>query len=93
MTVAVFIIFYTISSMAKSHLVLIASALIGFSSCASMDFCGPCHRAALLRKDAEKAQGLKKAELLGKADAAQAECDRNVKVIDEHKKLELEKKK
>jgi hypothetical protein len=50
------------------------------------DFVGPCHRATLLRKDAENAQGLKKAELLGKADGLQAECDRqNQKIYNAQK--------
>jgi hypothetical protein len=40
------------------------------------DFVGPCHRATLLRKDAEHASGFKRAELLGKADGLQGECDR-----------------
>jgi hypothetical protein len=47
---------------------------------------GPCHRATLLRKDAEHVSGLKKAELLGKADGLQAECERNnQKVYDSQK--------
>lgn len=61
-------------------LVLVVALLL--QGC-TWDFVGPCHRATLLRKDAEHASGLKKAELLGKADGLQAECDRiNQKVYE-----------
>lgn len=46
------------------------------------DLMGPCHRATLLRRDAEHAAGFKKAELLGKADALQVECDKQMQQIE-----------
>ena len=62
--------------MKKWSAMLVITAGLFLQGC-TWDFVGPCHRATLLRKDAEHASGLKKAELLGKADGLQAECDRN----------------
>jgi hypothetical protein len=66
--------------MKKYNMLLIAIAVMLLQGCA-FDFMGPCHRATLLRKEAMDVKGLKKAELLGKADALQAECDRNNQMI------------
>jgi hypothetical protein len=60
---------------------LITAGALVFQGC-TWDLMGPCHRATLLRKDAEHASGLKKAELLGKADGLQAECDRQMQQIE-----------
>lgn len=68
--------------MKKYSAMLIMAVALVLQGC-TWDFMGPCHRAALLRKDAEYASGLKKAELLGKADGLQVECDKiNQKVYD-----------
>jgi hypothetical protein len=61
----------------KKHAMMFAVAGVLLLQGCTWDYAGPCHRATLLRRDAEHATGLKKAELLGKADGLQAECDRN----------------
>lgn len=61
--------------MKKWKAMLVMAIVLLLQGC-TWDFMGPCHRATLLRKDAEKVAGLKKAEMLGKADALQGECDK-----------------
>jgi hypothetical protein len=60
---------------------LVLAAVLLFQGC-TWDLMGPCHRATLLRRDAEHATGFKKAELLGKADALQVECDKQMQQIE-----------
>jgi hypothetical protein len=72
-------------SMKKWSVIPVVAVLLFLQRC-TWDFVGPCHRATLLRKDAEHASGLKKAELLGKADGLQAECDRNNQRVYDHQR-------
>jgi hypothetical protein len=72
-------------SMKKWSVIPVVAVLLFLQGC-TWDFVGPCHRATLLRKDAEHASGLKKAELLGKADGLQAECDRNNQRVYDHQR-------
>jgi hypothetical protein len=71
--------------MKKWSVIPVVAVLLFLQGC-TWDFVGPCHRATLLRKDAEHASGLKKAELLGKADGLQAECDRNNQRVYDHQR-------
>jgi hypothetical protein len=48
---------------------------------------GPCYQAMKYRVAAEKAQGLEKAALLGKADAVQKDCDAQCAQQQEAQKL------
>jgi hypothetical protein len=63
------------AAMKKFCGMLVMAIVLLLQGC-TWDLMGPCHRATLLRKDAEHATGFKKAELLGKADGLQAECDK-----------------
>ena len=65
----------------KKYCAMLVMAVVLILQGCTWDFMGPCHRATLLRKDAEHASGLKKAELLGKADGLQAECDKEMQKI------------
>jgi hypothetical protein len=70
----------------KKYCAMLVMAVVLILQGCTWDLMGPCHRATLLRKDAEHVSGLKKAELLGKADGLQAECERNnQKVYDSQK--------
>jgi len=58
-------------------------AAVLFCGCAS----NPCYHAATLRKEAKKVMDpAKKANLLGKAAAAQRECDRQAEIMRERQK-------
>ena len=67
--------------MKKWSVILVLAVVLLLQGC-TWDLMGPCHRATLLRRDAEHASGFKKAELLGKADALQAECDKQMQQIE-----------
>lgn len=63
----------------------VAVVLAFFCGCSSQ-LAGPCYQAMQYRNDAENATGAEKAALLGKADAAQRECDHQGEAIQERQK-------
>jgi|GEM_PF-4554058 hypothetical protein len=68
----------------KKILIIPVALLFCLAGCAA--FSGPCYQAAEFRRQAQNVDGMKKAELLGKADAAQCECDRQNKIINDQQR-------
>ncbi len=77
--------------MEKAMLVAVLSTAFMLSSCGGQ-LAGACYQAMEYRREAQKAQGTRKAALLGKADAAQRECDKQAEIIHESQRESIRRR-